>query len=166
MLQSRRISKWNRAVLKVSSPPVLMTIPEEDACRTDWSSTEFMRYNEFLDIVFLVAKERSDRGLHPFERVSELDEMARQHARKMAMSRSVFHSVKDVQALQIKLDAPDVGENITRGDAVYKMHEETMLSPQSVNRANILSGHFDEFGSATAFGKDGKIYCCQVFRKK
>jgi hypothetical protein len=39
------------------------------------------------------------------------------------------------------------------------------MTGQSVNRANILSLNFDQFGSATAVGQDGKVYCCHFFRK-
>ena len=118
-------------------------------------------------MAILVAQERAERHLPPFQRIKELDVVAQDHAQRMALERSVFHSVSNVQDLQRKLGAPDVGENITRGDSVYHMYQETMsaVHGSNVNRDNILSDHFHEFGSAMAFGNDGKIYCCQVFRK-
>ena len=170
-------SKWNRNVVKVSVPPVLMTIPEHEdtSCRADYdcfdAALQQQQHNrqEFLDMAQLVTHERAERRLPPFRRAMELDLAAKEHAQRMARQHSVFHSVSNVQDLQQKLGAPDVGENITRGDSVYRMHQETMSTVNNhnnVNRANILSEHFDEFGSAMAFGNDGRIYCCQVFRKK
>lgn len=159
------MSKWNRIQLKVSTPPSLTVIPEEESCR-DWTVNDSLNFKEFLDIACLIDLERSDRELAPFARSAELDRMALAHARRMASKRSVHHSVGSVVDLQAKLDSENVGENIQRGDSVLSMYRETMSSSNSINRSNILSDHFDEFGSALAFGKDGKIYCCQVFRKR
>ena len=182
-------SKWNRNrnVVKVSVPPLLMTIPEDEdasSCRADdydcfafeSAALQLQHHHhhnhpskEFLDMAYLIAHERAEHRLPAFQRATELDAVAQEHAQNMARQRAVVHSVSNVQDLQHKLGAPDVGENITRGDSVYRMHQETMSclnNNNNVNRANILSEHFDEFGSAMAFGSDGRIYCCQVFRKK
>lgn len=151
-----------RSVKQPKSPPSLRTIPENESCLDD-------KCRSFVDLIddpaTLVRMERAHRSMRPFTRSLELDFLARIHTMHMAAARSVFHSVRCVAALQTKLLSEKVGENVQRGEALGSMHFETMTG-DSINRSNILSSHFDEFGSATAVGADGKLYSCQYFRKK
>jgi hypothetical protein len=44
------------------------------------------------------------------------------------------------------------------------MHAETMHHAHAINRSNILSPYFIEFGYAVSVGDVGKLYSCQLFR--
>jgi len=153
---------------------VLTTIPEDECCfRENGDDADSCNNisnfsSEFRDMAHLVAAERRDRHLPALHRSAALDRLALQHAQTMATKRAVHHSVARVEELQRRLASENVGENVQRGDSVWSMHRETMEAnaQTSINRANIVSEHFDEFGSAMAFGRDGKIYSCQVFRKR
>jgi uncharacterized protein YkwD len=125
-------------------------------------------YNEPVvkDLAILINQERKRRRLYPLERSPQLDYIAAEHCRDMAQLGSVFHSVNTVIDLQTKLSSSKVGENIQRGDSMYQMHCMTMSNSKCTNRSNILSNQFTEFGSSIYIGeKDGKIYCCQLFRR-
>jgi hypothetical protein len=69
-----------------------------------------------------------------------------------------------VEELKDLLAGMDVAGNIQRGDNMNEMHIETMQQRDSINRYNVLSAHFSEFGYGLAMGKDGKVHCCQLFR--
>jgi uncharacterized protein YkwD len=154
-----------RSVKHSTWQPPLKTIPEDESCG-EWS---FARVEKGRlvenDPVSLVNRERLQRNLIPFGRSDDLDYLARVHAMRMAAAKTVFHSVASIDELKMKMRSDKVGENIQRGDSVSSMHQETMASA-SVNRSNLLSMQFDEFGVATAIGGDGKIYSCQFFRKR
>jgi len=115
----------------------------------------------------LANKEREARGLPKLRESQYLNVLAEQHANDMADQGEVGHSVGCVKELQIVLQAANVGENVQSGESVVNMHWETMRSERSVNRHNILSSDFTEFGCAFAESrKDGKVYTCQLFRSK
>jgi hypothetical protein len=82
----------------------------------------------------------------------------------MATEGTVYHSVSTIEELKVLLAGMDVAENIQRGDNVNAMHIETMQQRDCINRYNVLSTYFSEFGYGLAVGKDGKVYCCQLFR--
>lgn len=149
--------------VKQSRAPSLSTIPEDESCR-DWTLQQ-IEFEKHRDISDLVQAERARLHLRPFSRRIELDCVARLHAMKMASKGQVVHSVPNVQELKRKLAANTVGENVQRGDSMFSMHYETMVGEDSINRSNILSRHFNEFGSAVVHGSDGKLYSCMLFRK-
>jgi hypothetical protein len=82
----------------------------------------------------------------------------------MATEGTMHHSVSTIEELKILLVGMEVAENIQRGDNVSEMHMETMQQRGCINRYNVLSTFFSEFGYGLAVGKDGKVYCCQLFR--
>lgn len=144
--------------------PSLSPIPENEICA---SAPKLSDLSCCRDLESLVAAERARWGLAPYRRRHELDRLAKDHAKLMATMATVFHSVSDIGALKKKLSCGVVGENVQRGDSIFSMHNETMSGKHDkVNRSNILSKHFTEFGSATVPGKDGKLYCCLVFRQR
>jgi uncharacterized protein YkwD len=112
----------------------------------------------------LVTYERRKRGLLPFRLSRELNHLASQQAYRMAMDGKVYHSVSTVDELKILLMGNDVAENIHRGDTMSTMHAETMRQSSCINRSNVLSIYFSDFGYGLATGRDGKLYCCQLFR--
>jgi uncharacterized protein YkwD len=116
-----------------------------------------------LDQLVLVNQDRRLHLLPPYRSSAFLDRLAARHAANMAQVQAVFHSVRSVHELMERLANDQVAENIQRGDGIVQMHEDTMNSP-CINRTNILSASFNEFGSAVALGQDGKLYSCQLFR--
>lgn len=152
--------------------PSLKTIPEEETYSEEESRAEHGPADTFLsNHAAWIAFERQTRSLPPYVQSMELTLLARVHASHMAAHQTVFHSVASIAELKDALECETVGENIIRGDCVLRMHQETMTSTStssssmSINRSNILSTHFNEFGSAIAIGTDGRIYCCQYFRQ-
>lgn len=113
----------------------------------------------------LVNQDRRSIGLNPFRSSKSLDYLASLHVIAMTAKKSVFHSVSCVAELIQRLSSDRVAENIQRGDDIVVMHEKTMQQ-ECINRSNILSTKFSEFGSAVASGEDGKLYTCQLFRGK
>ena len=132
-----------------------MTIPENECCIRLPEATN--------DPVEFLHTERKRRRLPELQRNAELDCWARLQASQMASATNVFHSVETIEELQEKLGSVAVGENVQRGDSVFSMLCESMESGCTVNRSNMLSEHFTQFGSAIAMGGDGKLYFCQVF---
>jgi uncharacterized protein YkwD len=119
------------------------------------------------DPVTLINAERARLLLSPLVRNETLDVLAYRHAANMARKCDVHHSVERIDQLQHRLEHLIVGENVQRGDSIWSMHYETIWSNDihCVNRANLLSAHFHQVGSATVRSlKDGKLYCCQLFR--
>jgi Cysteine-rich secretory protein family len=148
--------------------------------------------SDVCDLATLINNERRRRNLYPLERSPELDYLAREHCKLMANYCNLFHSVRTVHELQSLLSSTNVGENIQRDDTICDMYRSMMtttttttttvsLSSSSssssssptrctrnsnTNRRNVLSKTFNEFGSAIYVGaNDGKMYCCQFFRK-
>lgn len=112
----------------------------------------------------LVNRERVFKGLKPLQRCNRLDELAREHACKMAMHQQVMPSVATAQELQIKLKSSRVGENTLRGTSIREIHAEMMkCAQQPACRANVLAPRFTRFGMGTALGQDGKLYLVQLF---
>lgn len=112
----------------------------------------------------MVNLERRKRGLLPFRLSRSMNHLATQQAYRMAKNTSVYHSASTIDALKVLLKGIDVAENIQRGDKISTMHIETMRATNCVNRSNVLSTYFSEFGYGVATGPDGKVYCCQLFR--
>jgi uncharacterized protein YkwD len=115
----------------------------------------------------IVNQSRSQYNLKPLHRSAALDALALAHAQCMAQRQVVFHSVNSVAALQQKLCSHHVGENVQRGTSIQQIHHDCMSDPaqeDSFIRRNVLSTSFDEMGMGTAFGRDGIMYLCQVFR--
>jgi uncharacterized protein YkwD len=123
--------------------------------------------HQLNDPVFLINTERARLRLAPLTRDPSLDTLAYRHASAMAIRCDVHHSVAGIGELQERLSHTVVGENVQRGDSVLSMHYETIMATNSscINRANLLSCYFTTVGSATVLSvKDGKLYCCQLFR--
>lgn len=112
----------------------------------------------------MVNMERRKLGLSPFRLSRTMNQLAAQQAARMAKRGTVYHSVSTIDALKVLLRGRDVAENIQRGDGIVAMHIETMRETASINRSNVLSAYFSEFGYGVATGSDGKVYCCQLFR--
>jgi uncharacterized protein YkwD len=112
----------------------------------------------------LVNRDRRKHGLSPFRLSRTLNRLAAENSSRMSIEGTVYHSVSTIEELKDLLAGMDVAGNILRGDNMNEMHIETMQQRDSINRYNVLSAHFSEFGYGLAMGKDGKVHCCQLFR--
>jgi hypothetical protein len=128
------------------------------------SSSSFLENDDDETPFELVNRERRKYGMIPFRLSRTLNRLASQQASKMAAEGAVHHSVSTINELQLLLAAVDVAENIQRGDSITKMHAETLGQLDCINRSNVISVYFSEFGYGLATGRDGKLYCCQLFR--
>lgn len=160
------------------STPSLQPIPEGDddqnvlLCSPTSVRTNFLpprhshphKAASLVDTPELVNQERELRGLRQFHSSHWLDQLAAKQAAAMARTGSVFHSVRTIDELMLLLSSAEVAENIQRGDTVEGMHRETMNHTNAINRSNLLSTFFTEFGYGVARGSDGKLYSCQLFR--
>jgi len=114
--------------------------------------------------IILVNQERSKRIIAPLTRCSELDEIARQHALKMAVAGHRSHSDLNHAVLQSHdlCCLMVVGENVAKGTDIRDMHK-TMMQTTS-DRNNILDRRYAKMGMGTARGpNDGLLYLCQIF---
>ena len=112
----------------------------------------------------MVNLERKKRGKSPLRLSRTLNHLATQQASRMAKHMSVYHSASTIDELKMLLRGKEVAENIQRGDTIVMMHIETMQETGCINRSNVLSSYFTDFGYGVAIGSDGKVYCCQLFR--
>jgi Cysteine-rich secretory protein family len=118
----------------------------------------------FHDAVELVDKERAQHGLRPFRWSHSLSKLAAQQAQLMAECGTIFHSVSTISELIVMLSSSQVAENVQRGDSIRSMHNDTMHVDNVINRMNVLSEQFTEFGIGIVEGIDGMLYSCQLFR--
>jgi hypothetical protein len=113
----------------------------------------------------LVNRERVERGIPALRRRIHLDELARDHAQKLADEGGVTATMKSLlipgTATMKSLLIPG---NIFRGHSIRQIHQETMCRDGQCNeRENILNPAFTEFGMATKKGTDGLLYLVQFF---
>lgn len=142
-------------------------LPHTFSPRSSSSSIVYPMYKPSVldpsEILELVNSERAQLGLQSFQASRTLDKFAERQAREMAKLGRVYHSVSSIEDLIKLLGSLVVAENIQRGEDFTAMFEETLYG-SSINRDNLLSTHFTEFGSAAVIGGDGMIYSCQLFR--
>lgn len=120
-------------------------------------STSYFSSNHIM-----VNKARSDKLIAPLYRLTELDEIAKKHADKMATEENVFHSSPSTIQEQFQRPCRRLGENVAKGDNIRVIH--AMMLHNTANRNNILDRRFTHMGMATSRGCDGSLYLCQVFR--
>ena len=115
----------------------------------DIHSTSYFASNHVL-----INRERMKRGLRPLVRNSKMDELAREHSKKMAECSGCT-----------PIQTTFVG-NVMRGESIRSIHKITMANKQGRERYNLLNPYFQEFGIGTAQGKDGQLYLCQLFSER
>jgi hypothetical protein len=99
----------------------------------------------------LVNRERVERGIPVLRRSIRLDELARDHAQKLA--EGGFVTTKS-----------SIPANTFRGHSISQIHQATMCREgQCTERENILNPDLNEFGMATKKGTDGLLYLVQFF---
>jgi uncharacterized protein YkwD len=144
----------------------LKTIPEEEAVHFHVNDGPYPTDDAINGDRDFINQSRVQHNLKPLHRSAVLDTIALVHAQSMAQGQAVVHSVKSILELQQKLRSRHVGENVQRGASIKQIHHDSMAAQEggSFIRRNILSTSFDEMGMATAMGRDGILYLCQVFR--
>lgn len=110
----------------------------------------------------MVNTERSKRTIAPLYRLKELDEIARQHAERMASNLTLFHTTPHELQSKFQRKTRRLGENVGCGETIRSIHQ-IMMATRS-ERNNILDRRYTHFGMATARATDGNLYLCQVFR--
>jgi uncharacterized protein YkwD len=138
----------------------LFVIPEDKSC----GSLQISELStSTVSLHGLINQERQARDIPPLIRSTDLDKLAQLHANSMASDQKVTHTVSNVDELKHLLQSDRVGENVQRGASINAMHEMAMTK-HKVNRSNILTSSYDEYGVAVAVGDDGNLYLCQLFR--
>jgi uncharacterized protein YkwD len=117
---------------------------------------------DFASNHVMINAERTKRMISPLVRDTVLDKLARAQAADMALSNRLYHS--DPSDLELDIDAPlrRLGENVTRGSTLEKIHKSMMNSAADKN--NISDRRFTHMGMGTAKASDGTLYLCQLFR--
>jgi hypothetical protein len=111
----------------------------------------------------MINNERTKKYTPPLRRMPGMDELAREHARAMAEDQELFHTAPAVlQDALGKQCGRRIGENVTRGANLHKIHKAMMESV--ADRNNILDRRFTCMGVGTAKASDGTLYLCQLFR--
>lgn len=101
---------------------------------------------------------RSNRGINSLVISAELNERAANHAKKMARSRRLFHSVLTPKPGESEAENVAAGTNMTVTAAV-----KAWWKPPG-HRRNIL-GNYTEMGYGKA-ENNGVTYWCVIFRKR
>lgn len=102
---------------------------------------------------------RADEGLPALTVRSDLRDVARRHARRMADEGRVFHN----PGLPHEVDGwQRLGENVGKGPTVEPIHEAFMASAS--HRRNILDPGFTEVAVGVE-SRDGVLWVTQIFRQ-
>ena len=140
----------------------------EEVQRSEWGKAivdarRLPRTSHFANNHIMVNMERTKRTVPAVKRCSELDAVARWHAETMAAEGKVRHSdTKDLQAQLTDKVGEHLGENVGAGESIRAIHHE-MMNNLSDSR-NMTDRRYKEMGMATARGKTGELFLCQIFR--
>ncbi len=136
---------------------LVLSLPWEDFFREHTDALkDFERMRE--DMLALVNRERTGRGLAPLRRHPRLDEAAQAHADDMFQRRYYSHETPEGKTTLDRVGAKGyrakyAGENIARGQySVDEVMKGWMESP--THREHLLSPIFNDVGFGLAFGKN------------
>lgn len=107
----------------------------------------------------LIAQERMKAGLASYRQATDLAEVARAHAERMAAEERLYHNPNLREQVQ---NWDVVGENVGKGDTVADIHQAFMES--NTHRREILSPRLTEVGVGVV-QRNGLIWVSQVFRR-
>lgn len=126
-------------------------------------AAQLPRANCFSNNCVMVNREREKRKVPPTNRSLELDNIAKWHVQAMAeASIGAFHA--DAMEIQARLESPcrRIGANVGVGESIIDIHMTMMRNRSMFN--NICDRRYVEMGMATAKGKNGELYLCQIYR--
>jgi hypothetical protein len=113
----------------------------------------------------MINAERTQRLVPPLRRERVLDQIAREHAQRMADMNKVVHMDGPVELhgklIREGLSFQRLGVNIARGTSIQDIHKFMMAA--LAERNNIVDKRFSTMGVGTARTDNGTIYLCQVF---
>ena len=110
----------------------------------------------------MVNVERKQQRVPALTRSSELDGLAKWHARRMAKARKIMHSEPSQVSARMDWGTKKLGSNVGRGRYFQKGYDKMMQ--EATIYCNVVDPLYTEMGMATFQGNDGKIYICQLFR--
>ena len=110
----------------------------------------------------LINGSRSERGLAPMSRRSDVESIAIDHSTTMAKAGDIWHNDEYfTAATKRRLNARTVGENVAVNESIDDAHARLMRSPG--HRANILNGSFVVVGIGVVQRGNGSYYITQDF---
>lgn len=113
----------------------------------------------------MVDAARDWAGLSPLARDPVLDEVAHEHARRMASTGQLAHDVGTGDPLErlraAGVDVRDVGENVAHSASVALSHRAMWTSPS--HRANMLRRDFDRIGVGVVRDAQGQVWAVEEF---
>mmetsp|Transcript_21570 Transcript_21570/g.28400 ORF Transcript_21570/g.28400 Transcript_21570/m.28400 type:complete len:219 (+) Transcript_21570:90-746(+) len=135
---------------------------QDDVCQSKKKQRwKLPRTGGFASNHIHINRERMVLRIPPLKRIGELDEAARAHAARMAQHNRVEHSDSLSLGDSISMPYTRLGENISCGTHILKIHNTLMNS--AADRNNILDHRYKYMGFGTARGEKGKLYFCQLF---
>lgn len=115
----------------------------------------------------LINNTRVQHGVLPLIRDNELDEVASEHAKRMAFEQKCEHSnLKDM--ILKKLGSTPwrrIGENICYGKSLGDIHTNILNNPAYIaEKNNMVDRRFSTFGVGVATCPEGEVYVCQIYK--
>ena len=162
------MGSWKSCRSEDYQKAVATTPLSEEARRSEWGraivdARRLPRTSKYANNHIMVNIERTKRTIPAVKRCSALDAVARWHAETMAAEGKVRHSdSRDLQARLKEQVGEHLGENVGAGESIRAIHHEMM---QNVGDSrNMTDRRYKEMGMATARGKNGELFLCQIFR--
>jgi hypothetical protein len=113
----------------------------------------------------MAAAARASSGAAPLVRDARLDDVARNHARRMAQAHVLAHDAGDGDPADrlraTGLAGAAVGENVASAPSVALAHRALWRSPS--HRANLLRRDFERFGVAAVRDERGAVWVVEEF---
>lgn len=127
--------------------------------------TQVDEQSDELTLERMVNAARTSERLAPLFRDPSLDEVAKDHARRMLVAGKAAHDLGEGQPHQ-RLNAAGIfaraiGENLAHAANVKLAHRALWASPS--HRGNLLDPRFTRFGLAVLKAPDGSVWVAQVF---
>lgn len=159
-----KIQEWNaNASWKPSQSTGTQTPSQSSSSNVSSSQSSYG-----TEVVNLVNKERSAKGLSSLSKDSQLTKLAQLKAEDMAKNQYFSHtsptygSVADMMK-QYGVSYKTVGENIAKGQKTASSVMNGWMN-SSGHRANILSSSYSKIGVGYAKASNGTTYWVQIFK--
>jgi len=130
-----------------------------------WQSTDsytsLQSQEEAASFISLTNSERHFNGAKRLLEFPDLAHLAQHHAQWMADNMTLQHS-SDLAILISRSCSNRMGQNVEYGRSAEEAHSYLMKGAGSASR--MLDSGYSEIGVGTAWGGDGLVYVCQVYR--
>eukprot|EP00587_Corethron_hystrix_P013524 CAMPEP_0113317874 /NCGR_PEP_ID=MMETSP0010_2-20120614/12638_1 /TAXON_ID=216773 ORGANISM="Corethron hystrix, Strain 308" /NCGR_SAMPLE_ID=MMETSP0010_2 /ASSEMBLY_ACC=CAM_ASM_000155 /LENGTH=187 /DNA_ID=CAMNT_0000175003 /DNA_START=406 /DNA_END=969 /DNA_ORIENTATION=+ /assembly_acc=CAM_ASM_000155 len=128
---------------------------------TDFSSAHHQNAEDVTMSTALINSERHFNGISPLQECGELAQLAQYHAQWMADRVTLQHS-SDLAILLSRSCSNRMGQSVGYGRSHAETHEYLMKGAGSASR--LLDEGYSDIGVGAAWGTNGYLYVCQVFR--